>query len=272
MIPLEDDFEDILAKAMRGLGIDAGELAFLSGLPLAKIVALRRGEPDEEALLALAPVLGLHGPRLVERARGTWRPAEVSVEGLRQFTTRFGDMLVNAYLLWDPATREAAFFDTGADARGCLVAVEELGLSPVELFLTHTHPDHVRDRRRIEKHYPRIVSRVNALEPVEGARQFLAGECFPVGGLEVATRLTRGHSQAGTTYVVGGLQRPVAIVGDALFAQSMGGGAVSYRQALETNRREILSLPDRTVLCPGHGPMTTVGEEKAHNPFFPECK
>ena len=52
----------------------------------------------------------------------------------------------------------------------------------------------------------------------------------------------------------------------------MGGGVVSYRDALETNRREIFSLPDETVVCPGHGPITTVGEEKAHNPFFPEYK
>jgi glyoxylase-like metal-dependent hydrolase (beta-lactamase superfamily II) len=48
----------------------------------------------------------------------------------------------------------------------------------------------------------------------------------------------------------------------------MGGGGISYAAALRTNREEILTLPDVTVLCPGHGPLTTVGEEKAHNPFF----
>jgi glyoxylase-like metal-dependent hydrolase (beta-lactamase superfamily II) len=48
----------------------------------------------------------------------------------------------------------------------------------------------------------------------------------------------------------------------------MGGGAVSYADALRTNKSAILSLPDNTVLCPGHGPLTTVGEEKVHNPFF----
>ena len=62
------------------------------------------------------------------------------------------------------------------------------------------------------------------------------------------------------------------VVGDALFAGSMGGGMVSYADALRTNREKIMSLPDETVLCPGHGPMTTVGEEKKHNPFFPEFK
>jgi glyoxylase-like metal-dependent hydrolase (beta-lactamase superfamily II) len=72
--------------------------------------------------------------------------------------------------------------------------------------------------------------------------------------------------------VVEGLARPLAIVGDALFAGSMGGAKVSYADALATNRREIFSLPDATVLAPGHGPLTSVGEEKIHNPFFPELK
>jgi hypothetical protein len=62
------------------------------------------------------------------------------------------------------------------------------------------------------------------------------------------------------------------LLGDALFASSMGGGAVSFPDALATNRKEIFSLPDETVIAPGHGPLTSVGEEKAHNPFYPEFK
>jgi glyoxylase-like metal-dependent hydrolase (beta-lactamase superfamily II) len=50
----------------------------------------------------------------------------------------------------------------------------------------------------------------------------------------------------------------------------MGGGGVSYTDALGNNRKKILTLPGETVLCPGHGPLTTVGEEKLHNPFYPE--
>ena len=91
-----------------------------------------------------------------------------------------------------------------------------------------------------------------------------------MGALRLETRLTSGHSVGGITYVVSGLARPVAVVGDALFAGSMGGGMVSYADALANNRRHILSLPDPTVVCPGHGPLSTVGEEKQHNPFFPE--
>jgi hydroxyacylglutathione hydrolase len=57
-------------------------------------------------------------------------------------------------------------------------------------------------------------------------------------------------------------------VGDSLFAGSMGGGNVSYQDALRNNLEKILTLPDETIICPGHGPMTTVGEEKLHNSFF----
>ena len=70
--------------------------------------------------------------------------------------------------------------------------------------------------------------------------------------------------------LIDGLERPIAIVGDAIFAGSMGGGMISYEDALRTNREKIMTLPDDTVLCPGHGPLTTVGREKKNNPFFPE--
>ena len=86
--------------------------------------------------------------------------------------------------------------------------------------------------------------------------------------MQIETRQTSGHSRGGITYVISGLPRRIAVVGDAMFAGSMGGGLVSYQEALRTNREQILTLPDNTILCCGHGPLTTVGEEKLHNPFF----
>jgi len=60
----------------------------------------------------------------------------------------------------------------------------------------------------------------------------------------------------------------VAIVGDAIFAGSIGRGHQSWELARHAVREQIFSLPPDTLLCPGHGPLTTVAEEKAHNPFF----
>jgi hypothetical protein len=53
-----------------------------------------------------------------------------------------------------------------------------------------------------------------------------------------------------------------------MFAGSMGGGMVSYADAVRNNREQVLTLPDATILCSGHGPLTTVGEQKTANPFF----
>jgi glyoxylase-like metal-dependent hydrolase (beta-lactamase superfamily II) len=144
----------------------------------------------------------------------------------------------------------------------------ELGLMLKYLFLTHTHPDHVADIPALAA--PVVL--VSEREPHPAAQTFAPGTIWQLGGLTVESRSTWGHSKGGTTFVVRGLSQPVAIVGDALFASSMGGGAVSFPDALATNRKEIFTLPDDTVIAPGHGPLTTVGEEKAHNSFYPEFK
>jgi glyoxylase-like metal-dependent hydrolase (beta-lactamase superfamily II) len=175
-------------------------------------------------------------------------------------------MTVNAYLVWEPGTREAVAFDTGADCGPMLQRIEE-NLSVKLILLTHSHPDHVADLRRLKKATGAPVY-ISELEEDEGAEAIAEGKRFRVGSLNIEARLTSGHSPGGMTYVVTGLSRPVAIVGDSLFAGSMGGGNVSYDDALRNNREKILTLSDETVICPGHGPMTTVGEEKAHNPFF----
>ena len=88
------------------------------------------------------------------------------------------------------------------------------------------------------------------------------------GKLDIESRLTWGHSKGGVTYVVSGLQRPLAIVGDSIFAGSMGGGGVSYPDAVKNNLEQILTLPGSTVIAPGHGPLTSVAEEQKNNPFF----
>jgi glyoxylase-like metal-dependent hydrolase (beta-lactamase superfamily II) len=149
-----------------------------------------------------------------------------------------------------------------------LAAAAERNLRIDQAFLTHAHGDHIYDLDRLlEKTKARAWTPRG--EGVEGAEEFAPGTDFEIGGLRVETRLTCGHARGGVTYVVHGLARPLAICGDAMFAGSMGGGMVSYADALRTNRSEILSLPDETILAPGHGPLTTVGEQRAHNPFFP---
>lgn len=274
-IPLEDLYNDVIGKAQRGLGIDDDALASRTGLTAARIGEIKHGAVDEESLLKIATALQLHGPSLVTMARGEWTPAPVNLDGLGQFNTTWHDMTVNAYLLWDPASREAAAFDTGATAVPMVEAIQARGLSLKAIFLTHTHPDHVADiGSLVAAGGGSVPVFVNGQEPHNGAQAFSIEDqpVWNVGSLRIEPRSTWGHSRGGTSYVVQGLARTVVVVGDALFASSMGGGMVSYPDALATNRASLFTLPSDCIVCPGHGPLTTIGEEKAHNPFYPEFK
>lgn len=267
-IPLEDLFNDVIAKAQRGLGYSNDTLAEKVGVSAASVEATKEGATDASILMKLAAGLGLHGPSLAEMSDHAWYPQAVELDGLAQFNTTYHDMTVNAYLVWDPATKEAAAFDTGATAQPMVDKIRELGLTLRYLFLTHTHADHVADIPTLQA--PEVL--ISEREDHPEAKTFTPGAEWKLGSLTISSRITSGHSKGGTTYVIQGLTRPVAIVGDAIFASSMGGGAVSYADALATNRSQIFTLPDETVICPGHGPMTSVGEEKEHNPFYPEFK
>jgi glyoxylase-like metal-dependent hydrolase (beta-lactamase superfamily II) len=176
-------------------------------------------------------------------------------------------MAVNSYLVWDPTTREAAASDTGADCKKMLALAAKENLSVKLILLTHAHSDHIADLPRLREETGAHVF-ISGREPISGAESIEEGKRFRLGKIDIETRLTWGHSPGGMTYFVTGLARPIAIVGDSLFAGSMGGGNVSYADAIRNNLDKILTLPDETIICPGHGPMTSVGEEKAHNPFF----
>lgn len=270
---LEDFAEDVINKAMTGLGISPEELAGQTGLSVASIEELLNGGDDAEAIRRVAPALKLDAESLVRMARKEWSPRSHEVPGLKKFSTNFqGIMDVNTHIVWDETTREAAVFDSGADPTPMIEWVREKGLKVVFILLTHTHDDHIIDLDRLARETGCDAVFTPEQEPVEGATPFTQGKVFAVGNLKITSALTCGHSPGGTTYAVEGLEAPVAIVGDALFAGSMGGPKISYRDCLETNRQHIFTLPDNTVLCPGHGPLTSVGEEKANNPFFPEFK
>ncbi len=267
MIPLEDFFNDIISKAMRGLNLNDAHVANNAGVEASAVEALRDGKWDVVIARKIAPVLGLGADALVAAGEKSWLPAPIALDGLAQFNTPYEDMTVNSYLVWDAASGEAAAFDTGADAGGMLDFIAEKKLKLTRIFLTHTHGDHIFDLDRL-KEKTGAPAVVGAREPIDGATPFDPGATFSIGKLGVESRLTWGHSKGGITFVISGLAKPVAIVGDAVFAGSMGGGGISYEAALSTNRKEIFSLPDDTILCPGHGPLTTVGEQKVYNPFF----
>ncbi len=271
-IPLEDQLGDVLGKARRGLRLSESQLAQKSGVGLENIEAFAAGKllDDADSTAKIARALELYAPALLELGRNEWHPGEVELPATAAaFNQPYGDdMTVNFYLVWDRDGGRAAAFDTGGDCGPLLQTLRDRKLKLDAVFLTHTHPDHVADLDRLTAETDAPVY-VSGLERIDGATAVRDGETFTVGGLKVEARLTSGHSPGGTTYVVTGLGATLAVVGDALFAASMGGvSPENYANALKANREKILSLDDGTIIFPGHGPVTTVGQEKKHNAFY----
>lgn len=268
-IPLEDNFTDIIGKAQRGLRLTDHALAAAANIPVAELHAVQQGEIRETTLLALARPLGLERNALLALARREWYPEHpLFKRGFAMFNTAYEDMTVNSYLIWDVKTRHAAAFDTGADARPMLDTIAGEGLLLRSIFLTHTHEDHIADLDRLAGTGAEVWA--SELEPSDrpGARTFQENAHFHLGEISIKTLFTWGHSPGMTTYFINGLSWPLAIVGDSLFAGSTGGSRNHFELQLRHNQQKILKLPADTVLACGHGPLTTLKQEKQHNPFY----
>jgi hydroxyacylglutathione hydrolase len=272
---LEDHVGDIVRKARLAANIPLAALAQASGVGEHEYAAFEETglSPQPIRFAVLGPLLGLDAARLTRIATG-WLPAPVDLrqwKELRIISTTQGGNKVNCFLAWDSATGEAALFDTGWDADPLFKILDEHSADLKHLFITHHHGDHVAALGLIQKKHPRIQihSNDNLAPPALRNRP---GEIVRIGALQVGNLATPGHSEDGATYLIQGFpQNPplVAVVGDALFAGSMGRGFQSATLLRQSVEQHILSLPPTTLLCPGHGPLTTVSEELANNPFFP---
>lgn len=268
---LEDQYTDVLDKARQGLGLELRQLAEESGLSIQEINQLLGGNFHEASVRALAPVLGLNADALCALGNDEIIPeaGEIPATLTMLISNYEGIMDVNTYLVADPLSKKALLFDTGCDDAQVISAIEARAYLLQGIYLTHTHRDHLACLPRLKNHFRcpiHVHSRATpALQDIETLDW---GDTFTCGSLSIQTRQTTGHAADGTTYVIEGLSRPVAIVGDTIFAASMGGGKISYREALQTNEKNLFTLSDDTLVCPGHGPMTSIGFEKRWNPFY----
>lgn len=269
---LEDHLGDIVRKAALAAGVSTAAAAQAAGLGAGEFAALLESGQSARPLntTALAAVLGVDARKLAGIVRG-WLPPAQDLgrwRELRVITTARGGNSVNAFLLWDATSREAALFDTGWEAEPVLrmIAAERLQLK--HIFLTHSHEDHIAALPPLRRAHPGALCHAGTQAPPHRARPAAA---LPLGGLRLTSRETPGHAHDGMIYVVEGWPGdapPVAIVGDTLFAGSVAKGFVSWEILKQKIRECIFTLPVETLLCPGHGPLTTVAEEQANNPFF----
>jgi glyoxylase-like metal-dependent hydrolase (beta-lactamase superfamily II) len=179
-------------------------------------------------------------------------------------------MAVNCYLVWDEVSREAALFDTGWEAPPILRLLQENQLQLRHVFITHSHEDHIAALDDLRAKFPKARLHSNSkTAPVDQRNR--PNDFIHLGSLRITHRDTPGHAEDGTTYVIGTWPEDaphVAVAGDAIFAGSIGRGNQSWELARQKVREQILTLPAETLICPGHGPLTTVAEEKTNNPFF----
>ncbi len=271
---LEVHLGDIIRKARGMSNVASGAAARAAGISESELAGLEEtGQINKRPDFgALARLIGLN-PAKLEGIAGGWLPAEKDLgvwRELRVFTTAGDGMTVNCYLVWDEVTREAALFDTGFDAKPALDCVAENQLQLRHVFITHTHYDHVEALPKVREAFPKVrLHSGSKAAPVDQRNK--PSEIVHLGGLRITHRETPGHADDGVTYIVGNWQEDaphVAIVGDTIFAGSMGNGNGKWDLARQKVKEQILSLPVETLICPGHGPLTTVAEEKEHNPFF----
>jgi glyoxylase-like metal-dependent hydrolase (beta-lactamase superfamily II) len=264
---LEDFMGDVIRKAQKGLGITDQELFSYAGGTGESVESIQDPLQKVQVVRKIAQKLSLKPEALLQLAAKKPRPFALVPANITVFRTPFKKDDVNSFLLIDEESREAAAFDTGTDASPLLAKITQQKVSLKYLFLTHAHRDHVSETNRIVESTGAEVW-IGDQEPEMGVNRFSAGDSFQVGHYLVETRLTSGHTRGGITYWIQGTVPPIAFVGDALFASSMGGTSTSYREAIQTNHEQIYSLPKETLLFPGHGPVTSVGLEKKYNPFY----
>ncbi len=192
----------------------------------------------------------------------------------------------NTYLLIDEAACEAALVDPSFDSRPIWETIQDNGVKVAWLLNTHAHIDHVVENaffvektQALAALHPADLPLLHAMETqaawmgmeppriVEPGHLFEDGEEIRIGRHTVRIAHTPGHSPGSVSLIGDGF----VISGDALFSGSIGrtdlpGGSLD--QLLEAIRTRLLTLPDETIVYPGHGATTTIGRERSANPFL----
>ena len=202
-----------------------------------------------------------------------------------------GQLQTNCYLVWDEKSGEAVIIDPADDADYIIRKIQDFELKPKLILATHGHFDHVLAVPELKLAYgipflmheadlfllkrsretAKFFTRLEADPPLMPNKFLKEGDLIKFGKEKLKVIETPGHSPGGVSF----FNRGVIFDGDTLFYRGIGRYDFSYasRDDLFASIKKLFKLPDKTIVYPGHGEETTVGEEKKHfrfenSPFF----
>lgn len=271
---LEDDFCDIVRKASRGRGVDPPALAARSGIAPTRLAELIKGstQPNEDEARDVARALGLDPGKLADVALRRWGPHPAQWDHVRHHP--HDPHPSNGYLFFLQDNRTAALIDPAGLPKTILDAIAQGPYTLRYILVTHKHADHCDATADIYAAFPDAqivmhkadVAAIGSLAP--RALQINDNEEVPFGdGAGIRMLHTPGHTDGSVCY----LFKSTLFSGDTLFAGSVGGAfgeKTGYSDILQSIEHKLFKLDETTVVMPGHGPPTTIAEERAHNPFF----
>lgn len=196
-----------------------------------------------------------------------------------------GAFASNCYIVGCPQIKEGVLIDPGAEGKIIIRRINDLGLDIKYIINTHAHIDHIGANEEIKEAFNAPILVHEAEVPMYRSpqaslalfsnkskiglpdRSLTEGDILEIGTLKIKVIETPGHTAGSITLDING----ALFTGDTLFNTSIGrtdlpGG--SYRQIIRSIKEKILTYPDETKVFPGHGPVTTVGEERRFNPFL----
>jgi len=199
-----------------------------------------------------------------------------------------GVLQCNCSVIGDQQTREAMVIDPGDEIEHILSVVAEHGLTVKQIVITHAHIDHVAGamKLKIATGAPILLNQNDymLLKMLDVQAAWIGmqspGEVTIDGSVGTGDKVAAGNIVADVLHTPGHTEGSIClyfepekklVAGDTLFAGSIGrtdlpGG--SYKKIMESLHGPVLALPDETIVVPGHGPLTTIAEERENNPFL----
>lgn len=196
----------------------------------------------------------------------------------------------NAYVFYLPGRDDCLVVDPGGDTEQLIAHLDQKGLTPAAILNTHGHGDHILGNEGLKKRFadcPLVIGSGDADKLTDANKNLSAsiglpmvsppadvtvddGQTYSAAGFDLQVREIPGHTAGHVVFLLSDQSPPVVFVGDVIFCGGIGRTDFpdgDFEQLALGIRTKLYDLPDETRLYPGHGPPTTVGEEKRSNPF-----